>query len=177
MPRSSNWFFIVLLAVVGLGVMKAGGFLRGVGGPGGLVRALGSVPEPRPENPARQAQAPVDPSTGPLVSNEPWPTVTYTADETKDPLTNLLLVKKAPPATPATPLPDPSKNAPPAAAPSPAIQGLMWGGARPQAVIDGEVYTIGDTVQGATIVAIDRAGITGEFQGRQIRWTFESPGK
>ena len=60
--------------------------------------------------------------------------------------------------------------------PSLKIQGIIWGSRRPQAVIDGDVYDVGDTVQGAKIVDIDRQGVTGEVQGQLVRWVPESLG-
>jgi len=43
------------------------------------------------------------------------------------------------------------------------VQGIFWGGKFPQAIIDGLVVKLGDTIQGAQIVDITREGITVSF--------------
>jgi len=45
------------------------------------------------------------------------------------------------------------------------VEGMIWGSARPQAIIDGEVYDIGDVVEEAEIIGIDREGITLFYRG------------
>ena len=49
--------------------------------------------------------------------------------------------------------------------PSLAISGLIWGGMRPQAIVNGKVYGVGDEVQGARIIEITREGVTVEVGG------------
>jgi hypothetical protein len=39
------------------------------------------------------------------------------------------------------------------------IQGMVWNTKRPQAIIDGQVFKIGDTVKEAEIIGIDREGV------------------
>jgi len=45
------------------------------------------------------------------------------------------------------------------------VEGMVWGSARPQAIIEDKIYNIGDEVKGAKIVSIDRDGIKVTFQG------------
>ncbi len=45
------------------------------------------------------------------------------------------------------------------------IQGLLWGGRTPQAIIDDVLYAVGDIVHGGKILAIEKTGITMEYQG------------
>ena len=40
------------------------------------------------------------------------------------------------------------------------VQGIIWGVKTPQAIINGNVLTIGDVVEGAEILSIDKKGIT-----------------
>jgi len=45
------------------------------------------------------------------------------------------------------------------------IQGFIWGSSLPQAIIDGKVYGVGDVVDGAQIIQINKEGITFLYQG------------
>ena len=47
------------------------------------------------------------------------------------------------------------------------IQGLIWGGNFPQAIINNKVYKVGDTIQGATISNIDKNGIIFTLSGKK----------
>ena len=50
------------------------------------------------------------------------------------------------------------------------VQGLIWGGSFPQAIINNEVIKAGDTIEGVRIIAIDKDGVTGFFNGRQYNY-------
>ena len=39
------------------------------------------------------------------------------------------------------------------------VQGLLWGGPKPKAIINGRVYGVNDTVNGAKIIAINQRGV------------------
>ena len=58
-------------------------------------------------------------------------------------------------------------------APSLKIQGIIWGGRFNQAIINNKVVKIGDTVEGARIINIDRQKIIVSFEGEQ--YTLLSP--
>ncbi|MBN1587861.1 MAG: hypothetical protein JW937_10615 [Candidatus Omnitrophica bacterium] len=45
------------------------------------------------------------------------------------------------------------------------VQGLLWGSARPQAIIDNRIVEPGDSVAGAEVLAIDRSGVTVIYRG------------
>jgi len=47
------------------------------------------------------------------------------------------------------------------------VQGLIWGGNFPQAIINNKVYKVGDTIQGATISTIDKSGVTLSLGGKK----------
>lgn len=40
------------------------------------------------------------------------------------------------------------------------VQGIIWGGKIPQAIINDEVFSVGDTIEGIEILSIDKNGIT-----------------
>ena len=48
------------------------------------------------------------------------------------------------------------------------VEGMIWGSARPQVIIDGEVYDIGDVVKEAEIIGIDREGVTLFYKDRKF---------
>ncbi len=47
------------------------------------------------------------------------------------------------------------------------VQGLIWGGSFPQAIINNKVVKVGDIIEGARIISIDKEGITVFFEERQ----------
>jgi hypothetical protein len=47
------------------------------------------------------------------------------------------------------------------------IQGIVWGGELPQAIINGQVVKIGDRIEGVRIVDISKEGISVFYSGRQ----------
>jgi hypothetical protein len=47
------------------------------------------------------------------------------------------------------------------------IQGIIWGGELPQAIIDNKVVKVGDVIQEARIIDINKYGVTISFKGRQ----------
>jgi hypothetical protein len=53
------------------------------------------------------------------------------------------------------------------------VQGIIWGGKFNQAIINNKVVKIGDTVEGARVINIDKHGITVFFEGEQ--YTLLSP--
>jgi hypothetical protein len=95
--------------------------------------------------------------------------VLYAAGDLRDPLASLLA--KPAPVTPepgvATPEEGPRLVMPP---PTLTIQGLVWGGPEPQAIIDGRVYRVNDMIQGGRVTAIDRRGVTVDFHGATLSY-------
>ncbi len=55
------------------------------------------------------------------------------------------------------------------------LQGIVWGVQPPKAIINDRIVTIGESVNGAQIMAIDRDGITVEYQGQRAVLRLPSP--
>ncbi len=49
------------------------------------------------------------------------------------------------------------------------INGLVWNSSRPQAIVNGDVLDIGDTIQSFKIVAIEKSGIDILYYGKIVR--------
>ena len=49
------------------------------------------------------------------------------------------------------------------------IQGITWGGAYPQVIIDNQVYRVGETVKEVKIINISRDGLILSYQNRQYK--------
>ena len=110
-------------------------------------------------------------------ASEPVLPPAYSARELRDPLESLL------PEAPANSTPgadhghtletDEPGSAPPTP-PTLQVQGLVWGGSRPQAIINEKVYSVDDTVEGARILSIDRRGITIDHHGTRVFYALSS---
>ena len=51
------------------------------------------------------------------------------------------------------------------------VQGIIWGVKTPQAIINNQVLTLGDLIEGAEILSIDKKGITLSYNGAIIDLT------
>ncbi len=104
----------------------------------------------------------------------PVDTVSYNAASSRDPMTSLL-PKPEPAAMSAAGGPGGmAEQAAPPLPPRPPevnVEGVIWGGSRPQALIGGKLYEIGDMIGGARIVAIDHSGIQISFAGSTFSLT------
>ncbi len=49
------------------------------------------------------------------------------------------------------------------------LQGILWGTAKPQAIINRQVVSVGDTIGEATIVAVTQEGVTISFSGSEFQ--------
>lgn len=133
---------------------------------GGMLLAIfhspGVVVPASPLSGARHARAPVTARA----ADEMIPPVTYTAEALRDPMVSVL------------PAPTPAAQEMPAGAlegkaalpPAPVVQGLVWGGGRSQALIDGQVYDVGDMIGQAKILAVTRQGVTVSIAGAHYVW-------
>jgi len=48
------------------------------------------------------------------------------------------------------------------------VQGIIWGGKIPQAIVNNKVLAVGDLIEGAQILSIDKGGITLNLSGEII---------
>ncbi|MDP3722128.1 MAG: hypothetical protein Q8R91_01355 [Candidatus Omnitrophota bacterium] len=181
--RVVTGLFVVFAAVLFVGPLKSMGLFRRQAAQGP------STPEATPTAPPReQAQAPGLPGgqTGvpqqsPAASPATAPVVRYTAHDLRDPLKSLLYARQASasqgkirqeaaqlvgagiPPEPVPPLPQLT------------VQGLWWGSEQPQAIINGNVYGVHETVDGARILSIGRDGVVIEWAGQAIHLTTQRP--
>jgi len=49
------------------------------------------------------------------------------------------------------------------------VQGLIWGGSFPQAIIDNKVYKVGDNIGGARVASITKDGVTLSYAGQELK--------
>lgn len=109
------------------------------------------------------------PRRGPAI-----PVITYAADQVRDPLIPLLPELSKGDSSKGSTNPNTVKPAIPSP-PAISIQGVIWGGGNPKAIINGNVYAVGDLVDGARIVSIKREGITVESQGAMFDLGMSGP--
>jgi len=143
------------------------------------LKRMGLWGAPQRAQPAAVAviqAAPPSPQSVAAISSSPGETL-YTAHTLRDPLISLL--PKEP--EPAAPVPsrdmgmdDQEAWAPPRP-PQVTVQGLWWGDEKPKAIINGQIYGIGDQVDGAVITAIGRQGVTVDVHGESMRLTTSPP--
>lgn len=57
--------------------------------------------------------------------------------------------------------------------PALAVQGVIWGGSFPQAIINDKVVKVGDVIEGASIIGIDKDGVEVSFDKR--KYSLPSP--
>lgn len=157
----------IVFALAGLNALRGFGYFKSASRP--TVTLLPQM-EQKPATP----NVMTEPAAAPPV--EPVAKVTYTAENLRDPFHSLF---------PEPPTVDQRPNggsdagswiAPPVEITPPplALQGLVWGGPAPKAIIGNEVYGVGDAVQGAMIKAIQREGITIELQGHAFHAAIQS---
>lgn len=96
----------------------------------------------------------------------------YTAQSLRDPMESLLPKPPQPPE--ALPSSDSAEMAsstdaqPTAPPPVIRVQGLVWGGLQPKAIINDQIYGVDDVINNSRIVAIERDGITVDYNGSTL---------
>ena len=54
------------------------------------------------------------------------------------------------------------------------VQGIIWGGKFPQAIINNKILSVGDSLEGLKIVNIEKVGVTLSFAGKMV--SLSAPG-
>lgn len=181
-PHQQKRMVIVLVGVFGLLLLSnvvqsfrskprlpEGSFEPRAGSSAPISEAVNrSSPEARLA-PAEQAE----PTAGVPESHRAPTAVAYTATELRDPLVSLLPRRESGRANGRSLDPThPSGREQEAVSPeqlSLDIEGIIWGGTMPQAIIGGKVYTVGDHVNGARIVSIERGSVTVDVGGTMLQ--------
>lgn len=148
-----------------------------------LSRALRDVRAWRPPPLAEESFPPPPPPpaeatpavAGDAGSSEPL----YTAQTLRDPFDSLLSKPAPTPEPPPQPLVEatslPAQPVPPpVSSPSVVLQGVVWGGPEPVAIINHQVFRLGQTVGGSKIVRIDRQGVTIDVNGTPVVYAVAS---
>ena len=55
------------------------------------------------------------------------------------------------------------------------VEGVLWGGPRPKAVINGEVYGVRDVINGGKILSIGSRGVLIDYDGTLVSYSLSSP--
>ena len=162
-----------MVIVVGLAAVLAGMLFAG-------RRKVVTAQEPRAADHKQSMSASSLPAVyaalslaaGPPPAASPPDTSRYTAGLLRDPLKSMLPKLPSPPSARSqsgTATTDrhtvPAKPVRSSLPSSLTIQGLVWGGPRPQAIINGRVYSVGDTVSGGKIISINRDGVRLDYDG------------
>jgi hypothetical protein len=90
------------------------------------------------------------------------PNIEYKAEGLRDPFQSPLVEAKTPAITE-------TSGAAESVPPSLTVQGLVWGGNFPQAIVNNKVVRTGDTIDGTRIISIDKDGVTVLFGERQYK--------
>ena len=146
----------------------------GSGAPAGTIDVSQPVVAVLRQDGERQA-----PTPEPAPLQEPGASPAYTAFALRDPLRSLLLEHNPRPvfaiAQGAGDASPGSVSQPHPPLPPLRIQGIVWGGTEPKAIIDNQVYGVHDVVAGAQILQIDGDGVLVDHYGTPHRYTLASP--
>ena len=89
------------------------------------------------------------------------PHIEYKAEGLRDPLESYLKKEEVLPAQPQ------QEIAPSPPPPALTVQGIIWGGRFPQAIINNKIVKAGDTIEGVRIIDINKDGVTVFFGNRK----------
>ncbi len=146
--------------------------LRQTSGREPSAQVIASTPQAVATPPAAEVAQPL-----PIPPAAVRPSYTAEAAARRDPMVSLLpdqTQASESPATGRTPSDNTAWRAPPVGG-ALSVEGMVWGPARTQALINGTLYEVGDAVEGARIVSIEREGVTVERDGVQVLVTTPPP--
>lgn len=98
------------------------------------------------------------------------PELKYTAQDRRDPFWGPTSGQPQPGVEPGVPAAQ--KNP----LPQLTVQGVIWGGNLPQAIINNKVLKVGDTIEGAQVKNIGKEGITVLFEGSEYNLSSSATG-
>lgn len=171
---------VIVAVLLGVLAIVLPGALRSFGGGGEAHRTVGAEPAQRvratPVSRTTLASVPKAPTAVPLLSEVP----SYMADRLRDPMISLL--PRPPVEEPAqAALPRPGSEWPASGTsktvpvPILTVEGVVWGGVRPQALVNGKLYDVGQMVEGAKIISIARSEVTVELGGQTMALAVAPP--
>lgn len=164
-------FFFVRGPLRSLGWFRAGGGLPGAGSaPVRITKPVGAMLADR----QAQQEVQVVAAGTPASSVTPLPPPAYTAHAMRDPFAELFPKATSKPGLDtAASLADLAEQ--PEVKPlTLRVAGVIWGGDKPKAIINGEVYGVHDVVQGAKILEIHQDGVTVEHAGSRVVYSLSS---
>ena len=91
--------------------------------------------------------------------------IEYTSEGLRDPFQKEKIERKEQPQQPMQISPLPALQ----------IQGIVWGGSLPQAIINNKVVRVGDTMGGVRIIDINKSGVSVFFENREYNLSTSSP--
>lgn len=113
------------------------------------------------------AAFPAEKATPPAPESIARPNVIYKAEGLKDPFQNPIMEGVTKPVVgPQAPGVSGVIEGPP---PPLTVQGLIWGGNLPQAIVNNKIVKVGDTIDGANITGIDKDGVTVLFKETEYK--------
>jgi hypothetical protein len=100
------------------------------------------------------------------------PVIGYSSGDLRDPFRDLLQVaeenekKKKETQEFDTPASESEQSVPVPSLEKFKVQGIIWGGRFPQAIVNNKMVVIGDTIEGFKVVNIEKKGVTLSFSGK-----------
>jgi hypothetical protein len=90
------------------------------------------------------------------------PGVSYTAENLRDPFANPVMSEMSPNSG------ESSANAPEVNLPVMKVQGIIWGGKFPQAIINDKIVKVDEKIEGAQVLSIEKDSVTVFFGNKQF---------
>ena len=163
-------FFISMLKNLGLIKLPALGSPQAMGEPVNIVKPLSQTFSDHWNEMTQGLNSATSQEAAPSVA--PKSMLIYSAQSLRDPLASLLPKPPAPVATNQGSSIEELKPVEPP--PQLLIKGIWWEGGQPKALINNEIYGIGESIGGAIITAIGRDSVTLDFHGETLHASIPS---